>query len=65
MLLGTTVGNVIPHKEGADAYFVPSIFQETEDEGGTDLEKSRHTFHTTCMGIQLRSGVFAYEKESA
>ena len=51
LLLGTIIEKVIPHKEGADVYFAPSIFQEAEGEGGSGSEKSLHTFHTTCMGI--------------
>ena len=51
MLLGTIVEKVIPHKEGADVFFAPSIFQEAGGEDGVDSAESLHTFHTTCMGM--------------
>lgn len=54
LLLGTIVDKVIPHKEGADVYFAPSIFQGAEGEDGTDSDGSLHTFHTTCMGMRTQ-----------
>ena len=62
MLLGTIVKKVIPHKEGADVFFAPSIFQDAGGEEGFDSAGSLHTFHTTCTVIQFRGGRFAFSR---
>ena len=52
LLLGTIVEKVVPHKEGADVFFAPGVFQEAEGKEGPVSEESLHTFHTTCIGIK-------------
>ncbi len=54
LLLGTIIDKVIPHKEGADVYFAPSIFQGAEGEDGRNSTGSLHTFHTTCIGMSTQ-----------
>lgn len=51
LLLGTIVEKVVPHKEGADVFFAPGVFQEAEGKEGSVSEESIHTFHTTCIGM--------------
>ena len=51
------VDKVILHKDGVEVVFVPGLFDETGD------KNPRSTYQTTCMVIQLRSGVFTYEKQ--
>ena len=49
------VEKVVLHKDGVDVIVLPGIFGETR-------EAAEQTLYTTCMVIQLRNGVFTYEK---
>lgn len=51
LLLGTIVEKVVPHKEGADVFFAPGVFQEAEGKEKSVSEESLHIFHTTCIGM--------------
>lgn len=65
LLLGTIVDKVIPHKEGADVYFAPSIFQAAEGEDGTDSDRSLHSFHTTCIVCKVRRQIYSFIMQNA
>jgi len=57
ILLGTIVGRVIPHREGADVVFAPGLPGKAGGEDVADAAGSRHTFHTTCVVCQVRMDV--------
>ncbi len=65
LLLGTIVEKVVPHKEGADVFFAPGVFQEAEGKEGPVSEESLHTFHTTCMVCEVQRNKAEFLLEEA